>query len=273
MKNTATRFLPTRLRQEMRSVHPRFRLNKQRLMLQNNFHSAPHKIPFAAQVGKVGEDENQFGIALTFADHLEKIEQFKGKYRERLYHMLSLAYAACRAFQSASADENAANENILNEKCAALKIEGSSYYQKIVKITFNDDAKRASSFVHVIKVAEKQKIEAGEFAKWLEYKGGIQKIRMTLNADGSEKSQSNQSPKNTIQKLIATAKAVVLNDSLATIPFGGIPIIAKLGNEAEYPAILRQQADGSYVVKHISLDEKIVDAIYAAHGRTLKPKS
>jgi len=69
---------------------------------------------------------------------------------------------------------------------------------------------------------------------------------------------------------ISKAKDSILNDCVTTIPYGQLPEIAKLGNEGDGLAILRQQADGNVVIKLVLNDSKIVDSIYAAHGRTLK---
>lgn len=281
MKNSNSRLSPSRLRSEVLAL--RKNLQKQHALRQSNLdHPYPparktnvtspqeSTAPTDAQTANEVDANKHPYVVLTFADHLKKIDQFKGKYREQLYGILSMAYAACRAFKDAQTAEKATNQKILDDKCAALSVAGTSYYQQIVKITFSDDAKRASSFVHVIKVAESLLIEASEFITWLEDEKGIQQVRIKFKSDGSKKNQTPSTPTSTTQTRIDKAKAAISNDSLATIPFGQIPTIEKLGNEAEYSAIIRQQMDGSFTVKFVLNDSKMVNSIYAAHGRTLK---
>ena len=99
----------------------------------------------------------QPNAVLTFADHLNKIDEYKGKYRDALLQLLAVVYASCIAYDNKSEAVQKDNKAALEAKCAALGIDGKSYYQLLVKLGFGDDAKRASSFVHVIKVAENQK--------------------------------------------------------------------------------------------------------------------
>lgn len=280
MKNPNSRVSPSRLRSEVLAL--RKGLQKQYALRQPHlYHQYPpagktkvtspqeSTAPTDAQTENEVDANKQPYVVLTFADHLEKIDQFKGKYREQLYGILSMAYAACRAFKNAPAAEKATNQKILDDKCAALSVAGTSHYQQIVKITFSDDAKRASSFVHVIKVAESLLIEASDFITWLEDVKGIQQVRIKFKSDGSKKDPTPPTPTSKTQTRIDKAKAAISNNSLATIPFGQIPTIEKLGNEAEYSAIIRQQTDGSFTVKFVLNDSKIIDLIYAAHGRSL----
>ncbi|WP_432382561.1 hypothetical protein [Duganella sp. P38] len=209
---------------------------------------------------------------LTFADHLVKIAEYQGKYRDTLQQLLGVTYSACIVFNDKSESVRAANKATLEEKCAALGIEGKSYYQLIVKLAFGKESKRASGFVHVIKAAQNQKpsVEPKDFIRWLNDNGGIQEVRKKLNSDGTEKMQSVRSPEEIMTERINKAKDSTLNACLTKIPYGQLPAIAKLGNESDGLAILRQQADGSVVIKLVLNDSKMVDSIYAALGRTLK---
>ena len=209
---------------------------------------------------------------LTFEDHLEKIDLFKGKYRESIQQLLAAAYAACIAYDDKSETVKAANKAILEAKCAALKIEGKSHYQLIAKHSLGDDAKRASGFVHVIKAAQNQKpsVPPDDFIAWLNNQGGIQAVRTKYNSDGTEKTTTTPSPADTTAENINKAKDSILDACVTKIPYGQLPEIAKLGNEGDGLAILRQQSDGSVVVKLVLNDAKMLDSIYAAHGRTLQ---
>nr|WP_315259174.1 hypothetical protein [uncultured Duganella sp.] len=209
---------------------------------------------------------------LTFADHLVQIDQFQGNYRNSLLQLLGAAYAACIVYDDKSETVKAANKAALEAKCATLKIEGKSYYQLIIKYAFGDDAKRASGFVHVIKAAENQapSVHPDDFIAWVTSQGGIQQVRMKFNSDGTEKTSTTPSPADATAENISKAKNAILNACVTKIPYGQLPEITMLGNEGEGLAILRQQADGSVVIKLVLNDSKMVDTIYAAHGRTLK---
>lgn len=271
------------LRNEMLAL--RQRINKPHSLIPTNLHNGyppvgtflDVRLPSsafsgAAPKGPAPKATPQPNAVLTFTDHLLNIDQYKGKYRDTLLQLLSATYAACIAYDDKSEIVKKANKATLEAKCADLKIDGKSYYQLIVKLAFGDDAKRASGFVHVIKAAKNQKpsITPDDFNQWLTSKGGIQQVRQKFNSDGTEKTQSTKSPANIIADYISKAKNSVLNMSLATIPFGQLPAIAQPGDESECLAILRQLADGSFVVKLVLNDSKMVDPIYAAHGRTLK---
>lgn len=280
MKNTnRTR---SNLRNEMLSLHQRMR--QQHSLLQKNLYTAPATNNFPevtpppsafkvnAQATPITKASAQPNVPLTFADHLNKIDQYKGKYRDTLLQLLAVVYAACTAYDNKSEAVKKANKAALEAKCADLKIDGKSYYQLIVKLAFGDDAKRASGFVHVIKVAENQSpsVSPDDFITWLTGQGGIQQVRTKFNSDGTEKTQASKTAAEIIAEHISKAKDSVLHASVATIPYGQLPAIAKPGNEGECLAILRQQADGCVVIKLVLNDSKMVNSIYAAHGRTLK---
>jgi len=232
--------------------------------------SSAFKLP--TQESPVTKASAQPKFPLTFEDHLEKIDLCKGKYRESIQQLLAAAYAACIAYDDKSETVKATNKAILEAKCAALKIEGKSHYQLITKHSLGDDAKRASGFVHVIKAAQNQKpsVPPDYFIAWLNNQGGIQAVRTKYNSDGTEKTTTTPSPPDTTAENIIKAKDSILDACMTKIPYGQLPEIAKLGNEADGLAILRQQADGSVVIKLVLNDSKMVDSIYAAHGRTLK---
>lgn len=277
-----TKGIKPSLRSEMRKLHQR-KSNPHSLIQSSPYPVYPPvgtfpdvRLPSGTFNGAATEGTTskapQPKVALTFADHLDKIDQYKGKYREALLQLLAVTYAACIAYDSTSETVKAVNKATLELKCADLKIEGKSYYQLIVKLAFGDDAKRASGFVHVIKAAKNQtpSVAPDDFIPWVNSKGGIQQIRMNLNSDGTEKTQTARTPAEINAEHISKAKDSVLNISLATIAYGQLPAIAKTGNEGECTAILRQQTDGSVVIKLVLNDSKIADSIYAAYGRTLK---
>jgi hypothetical protein len=218
----------------------------------------------------------------TFTDSLVQIKQAKGKYRDSLYQLMSEVYAACRiGFSGNTEAEREENMKVLDKACAEQNIDGHSYYQKLGKLGLGDDTKQVSSIIHVIKVAEKNDVTPFNFTPWLKGKGGIQAIRSTYRSDGTlkpvkEKDESKDSSKSSTpaaieddQTFIAKAKTALTERIEATIPKGQLQIIEKIGNEAECTAILRQCADGSFVIKAVLADQKLVDSLYAAHGRAL----
>lgn len=270
------------LRNEMLAL--RQRINKPHSLIPTNLHNGyppvgtflDVRLPSSAFSGATPEGPApkatpQPNVPLTFADHLNKIDQHKGKYRDTLLQLLAVVYAACIAYDNKSETVKKANKAALEAKCADLKIDGKSYYQLIVKLAFGDDAKRASGFVHVIKVAENQSpsVSPDDFITWLTGQGGIQQVRTKFNSDGTEKTQASKTAAEIIAEHISKAKDSVLHKSLATIPYGQLPAIANPGNEGECLAILRQQADGRVVIKLVLTDAKMVNSIYAAHGRSL----
>lgn len=213
--------------------------------------------------------------AQSFSDRLAQIDTLKGKFREAKYQLVSCVYAACHTgYKNKSKGDIEANDLVLSKKCKELNIDGRTYYQKLSKLAFGNDSKRASSIVHVIKVAEMHSIEPNNFVAWLKKEGGIQKIRTKYNVDGTIKKNRTMlevNPKkecNDDQYYIEKAKEALNGSIKASIPSGQLDLIEALGNEAECTAILRQCPDGSFVVKFVLSDQGLVDSLYAAHGKS-----
>jgi len=239
---------------------------------------APNKLSILSMAGAPAITCPIDDIPKSFMDSLTQIDAFKGKFREAKYLLIASVYLACQlGYKNKKKAEIDKNDEVLSERCKDLNIDGRTYYQKLGKIAFGDDSKRVSSIVHVIKVAEMHSIDAADFVEWLKREGGIQKIRTTYNADGSEKKDCAQAKAIGAKKIdtqpdeyyIEKGKADLSSSAATTIPAGKLPVIDLIGNEAECTAILRQRADGSFDVKVVLNDKDLVEQLYCAHGRTL----
>lgn len=213
----------------------------------------------------------------TFPELLAAIEQCKGNYRKIHTALFIALYTAWVSYRDAPESERDANEKTFAEKCKAEGVTGKDDYLKFAKLAFGKNASRASAKSHVIQVAESHKITPDACEKWMEDNGGFEAIRTTYNPDGSKKEKGKSAGKSAgatkakakvgdDAQYIAKAKAALATSVQTTIPAGLVDSIAQ---DAEYTAILRQQADGSFAVVAVLNDAKVVDAAYAAHGRTL----
>lgn len=219
----------------------------------------------------------------TFTNRIERILISKGKYRETLYFLIGELYAACRlGFTGITEAEREENMKVLACACVKAGVTGKDYYLMLGKLAFGDDSKQVSSIVHVIKVAEKNDVAPFNFVSWLIEKGGVQAIRSNYRSDGTLKpekkvddsktssAESSNASDSDVQTYITMGKTALNTRVVATIPKGQLSIIEKIGTEAECTAILRQAADGSFVVKAVLTNQNLVDSLYEAFGRSIR---
>lgn len=230
-------------------------------------------------------------LPATFQNCLVKIQISKGKHRDTLYTLISDVFEACRnGFSGNNEDERGANMEVLDAACVEQGITGQTYYQKIGKLAFGSDSKEVSGFIHVIKVAEKNDVAPPNFISWIKEKGGIQAIRSNYKSDGTRKPEKKADESKTTsattaiaiddqmpianddQTYITKGKTALTASVAATIPKGQLEVIEPIGNEAECTAILLQTADGSFVIKAVLKDKKLVDSLYAAYARSKEGK-
>lgn len=213
-------------------------------------------------------------VAPTFADLLATLDQCKGNYRKIHTKLFVALYTAWVAYRDAPGADKAANQKTFDDKCKAEGIKAKDDYLKFAKLAFGKSPNRASAKSHVIQVAESHHIAPDACEKWLEENGGFEALRTTYNPDGTKKEKGKSVGKSSgaskikagDSQYITKAKAALATSVKATIPAGQLD---QIDQDAECMAILRQQADGSFAVVAVLNDTKVVEAAYAAHGRTL----
>lgn len=223
-------------------------------------------------------------VQMTFSDSLRHIQLAKARSTLAYYDFLASilkAYDVGFNVNTTSEAERTTNTDLLNKECGLLKIEGKSVLLKLVKLAIGADAKAASSIAHVLKVAKSLGTTPENFTEWLTKKGGIQNVRTSYDENGNEKQQSvtgkgttgrNGSSKDKsddANQYAEKARESLTDAVIFTVPHGQIGLIAEQGEEAECTAILKQLADGSFVIKAVIKDAELIDAAYASHGRNL----
>lgn len=222
--------------------------------------------------------QQQPAAITTFKGLLDAIEQCKGNYRKIHTALFVALYTTWLTYRDAPEAEKASNQTAIDDKCAELGIKATTYRLKLAQIAFGKNPNRASAKARVITILEKLGIEPDAVGKWLEDNGGFEAVRTTYNRDGTKMEDKPQPKSSRGSKAktkadddadapyIEKARASLQASDKATIPAG---LVDSIDQDAEYTAILRPQADGSFTVVAVLNDAKVVDAAYAAHGRTL----
>lgn len=211
----------------------------------------------------------------TFASLLDAINQCKVGYRQIHTKLFVALYTAWIAFSTAPQADRKKNEKTLDAQCAAQGITATTNRLKLAQMAFGTNPSRASAKARVIKILESLHIDPDHCGQWLADNGGFEAVRTGFNTDGTKKDSTAISKPPRVSKAVSAddsagyiskAKAALAASVKATIPMGQLDAI---GNDSECAAILRQQADGSFVVVAVLSDISVIHAAYAAHGRTL----
>lgn len=221
------------------------------------------------------EGQEQPVTEATFASLLDAINQCKVGYRQIHTKLFVALYTAWIAFSTAPKADRKKNEKALDDQCAEQGITATTYRLKLAQMAFGTNPQRASAKTRVIKILESLHVAPDQCGQWLANNGGFEAVRTGFNTDGTKKGNAATSKSANVSKsvsnddnarYISKAKAALATSIKATIPTGQLD---KIGPNIECAAILRQQADGSFVVVAVLNDATVVDAAYAAHGRTL----
>ncbi len=207
-------------------------------------------------------DKSCVAIAATkFLTRMEtkRITWEQGVYRTSNLDLYSVL-ADCLLFSgeltvAESKQRSAALEAFFKERGYRYK-KDSHIIARVVRAVFgNIDRRRISTYVLVLRQAQRSKVEATQLAQWIESGGGIQEIKLSRSA-------TFVSP---------TAKAAIAKSDFVNLP---VLAIAKseqltqladagfLGEECVF--IAEQLADGSFAIRALVRKEGAVNAAFAA---------
>ncbi len=189
----------------------------------------------------------------------KRISWEQGAYRTsnlELYSVLAdcLLYAGELPVREAK-DRSAALEAFFKERGYKYK-KDSHIIARVVRAVFgNIDRRRISTYVLVLRQAQKSKIEPTQLAQWIEDGGGIQEIKLA-------RSSTFVSP---------TAKAVIAKNSFENLPVLAIAQSEQLGQLAdagfvgeECVLIAEQLASGGFAIRALVRKEGAVNAAFTA---------
>jgi len=189
----------------------------------------------------------------------KRISWEQGAYRTsnlELYNVL----AECLLFSGElpvgeSKQRSAALESFFKERGYKYK-KDSHIIARVVRAVFgNIDRRRISTYVLVLRQAQKSKVEATQLAQWIEDGGGIQEIKLARSATFVSPTEKASIAKTGFENLpvLAIAKSEQLSQ-LADAGFVGEDCVL----------IAEQLADGGFAIRALVRKEGAVNAAFTA---------
>ena len=146
-------------------------------------------------------------------------------------------------------------------KAAKLKFSGDTHTaNKIARIVFDTDRKRASAYGVVLRLAIAQGKTHADLPAFIRNAGGIEKLRLTQTANGNSQRESTEDK---AARVWATVKAT----TLATAAGKGLKEGSDHATIGKRVVLLAtQQANGEYTVHAVVRADSAVNSAFAAHA-------
>lgn len=203
-------------------------------------------------------------VAIAAGKYLAKMEVARINWEQGAYRNSNLelygVLADCLMFAgelpvAESKQRSAALETFFKERGYKYK-KDSHIIARVVRAVFgNIDRRRISTYVLVLRQAQKSKVEPTQLAQWIENGGGIQEIKLSRSA-------TFVSP---------TAKASIAKTDFANLPVLAIAKSEQLSQLADAGfvgedcvLIAEQLADGGFAIRALVRKEGAVNAAFTA---------
>lgn len=173
-----------------------------------------------------------------------------------LYNVLSECLSRSGELSVAESKQRSADlEAFFKERGYKYK-KDSHIIARVVRAIFgNIDRRRISTYVLVLRQAQKSKVEPSQLSQWIEDSGGIQEIKLARSATFVSPSAKASIAKADVEKLpvLAVAKSEQLSQ-LADASFVGEDCVL----------IAEQQADGGFAIRALVRKEGAISAAFTA---------
>ena len=212
-------------------------------------------------------------ISLGAADYLDALKQAHQEWEagllrssnEGLYALL----AKCLRVYEIMSEDSPRGTKLREEfdayiKAAKLKFSGDTHTaNKIARIVFDTDRKRASAYGVVLRLAIAEGKTHADLPAFIRNAGGIEKLRLTQTANGNSQRESTEDK---AARVWETVKAT----ALATAAGKGLKEGSDHANIGKRVVLLAtQQANGDYTVHAVIKADGVVNTAFAAHGSAL----
>ena len=180
------------------------------------------------------------------------------KSNEQLYAVLGDCYALYFDLRGADKETKAARAE-LDELCKQKGYrfnEGTHVLTKLVKYVFDGiDRRRVSAYSLVLREALAQETKVGGISAFINNNGGVEEIRRSKSKTAKTPAQKAELGK----QAVANNKLAVINDAALTM----LVQHAEISAGDDLVAILTQQSDGTFVVRHLVFNKSVLNAARA----------
>jgi len=209
-------------------------------------------------------------IKLSTADYLDGLKQARQDWESGLLHssnegLYALLAKCLRVYEimSEDTDEGARLREEFAEyvKAAKLKFSGDTHtVNKIARIVFDTDRKRASAYGVVLRAAIAEGKTYKELAAFIRNAGGIEKVRLSQTANGSKQRESTEAKATRVW-------AAIKDTELASAAGKGLKETSDHAAIGQRVVLLAtQQANGEYTVHAVVRADSVVNSAFAAHA-------
>lgn len=215
-----------------------------------------------------------------FKNEIVKLRETQQKFQAGFRAAVCEAYRPLYSYLSADKSQQKAWDVFLKQQMTDAGyryLEITKGTQMIVKLAFGDDNSKAWTIVHFACVAKAKHVKPADIEEFYIQEGGPQKVKVKYDKDGNLRSDrqvdqpSDDEPaadeKPTRDEAISTAKEaletkVIYKASKQALADKVIPV----KKDTVSTAIIVRYPDGSFVIKAVIDDAKVLDAAYESYG-------
>ena len=219
-------------------------------------------------IGQLSDD--LANIKLSTADYLDGLKQARQDWESGLLHSsnegLYALLAKCLRVYEIMSEDTEEGARLREEfadyiKAAKLKFSGETHTaNKIARIVFDTDRKRASAYGVVLRAAIAEGKTYKELAAFIRNAGGIEKVRLSQAVNGSGQRESAESKATRVW-------AAIKDTELASAAGKGLKETSDHATIGKRVVLLAtQQANGEYTVHAVVRTDSLVNSAFAAHA-------